>query len=333
MKPIGLILLMLTSVVSGKNETNIFCRSAQIGRGINLGNALDAPTEGAWGVRLKAAYFECIADAGFDSIRLPIRWSAHAANEAPYSIEPEFFARVDWAIQHAQENGLVSIINIHHYETMMTDPLSQKERWLALWKQIADHYCEYPETLYFELLNEPNNQLTIDRWNEYLNQAILLIRPSNPQRPLIIGPANWNNLDQLETLQLPVADRNLIAAFHYYAPFHFTHQGASWVGKQSAEWLGTRWSATLAEKQSVIHQFDHVANWSKTNQRPIYLGEFGAYSNADMDSRIRWTAFVRAEAEKRSIAWSYWEFCSGFGVYDPDREIWRKELLNALIPD
>ena len=39
------------------------------------------------------------------------------------------------------------------------------------------------------------------------------------------------------------------------------------------------------------------------------------------------------QAEIRNISWSYWEFCAGFGVYDPELSQWRHELLNALIPD
>ena len=49
-----------------------------LGRGVNLGNALEAPTEGEWGVVLKEEYFSIIKQAGFNSIRLPVRWSGHA---------------------------------------------------------------------------------------------------------------------------------------------------------------------------------------------------------------------------------------------------------------
>ncbi|MBN1411035.1 MAG: hypothetical protein JW969_09325 [Spirochaetales bacterium] len=62
------------------------------------------------------------------------------------------------------------------------------------------------------------------------------------------------------------------------------------------------------------------------------MGEFGAYSKADPESRVRWTAFLAREAEARGIFWTYWEFCSGFGVYNSGTGKWRKELLDALVP-
>lgn len=67
--------------------------------------------------------------------------------------------------------------------------------------------------------------------------------------------------------------------------------------------------------------------------RPLYLGEFGAYEKADLDSRVRWTNFVARESEKRNIPWAYWEFNSGFGVYDDFKKEWKVELLQALIPE
>ena len=55
----------------------------------------------------------------------------------------------------------------------------------------------------------------------------------------------------------------------------------------------------------------------------MFLGEFGAFQGADMESRAQWTRFVAREAEKCGFSWAYWEFCSGFGAYDPKAESWR----------
>src|SRR5215471_20466849 len=94
---------------------DIHAINKRLGRGINLGNALEAPKEGAWGVTLKAEYFKAIKNAGFDSVRLPVKWSAHAQTTPPYQIDPKFFERVDWAIDQALASKLNIVINVHHY--------------------------------------------------------------------------------------------------------------------------------------------------------------------------------------------------------------------------
>src|SRR5258708_26392357 len=91
-------------------------------RGMNLGNALDAPKEGAWGVTLDERHFEAYAKAGFDHVRLPVRFSAHAANDPPFRIDEAFLARVDWAIDQALAHQLNIIIHLHHFDELMKQP-------------------------------------------------------------------------------------------------------------------------------------------------------------------------------------------------------------------
>lgn len=300
-------------------------------RGINIGNALEAPTEGEWGVYIKDEYFKIIREAGFDTVRIPIRWSAHADQNPPYKIDDDFFIRVDHVVNKALEQSLIVVINIHHYEEIMQDPMKHEERFIALWRQIAEHYKDYPENLYFELLNEPSGVLTSDIWNELLANAIRIIRETNPERKIVVGPVDWNSVHRLKDLMIPEVDENIIVTFHLYTPFEFTHQGAEWVSPSPP--VGRKWFGTEAEKKQIRDELDVAVQWSmKHGSITLLLGEFGAYSKADMSSRIRWTYFVAREAEKRNIAWCYWEFCAGFGVYDPMRGKWRGELLNALIP-
>jgi len=302
-----------------------------ISRGVNLGNALEAPIEGQWGVVIKDEYFKLIKDAGFDHVRIPVRWSAHTDTKPPYTIEKGFFERVDHVVDEALKNGLYVILNIHHYEEMMQSPEKHKDRFLKIWEQISVHYKDYPERLWFELLNEPCHYLNSKLWNQYLKEAIVIIRRTNPARKIVVGPTDWNSVYKLNELELP-KDPNLVATFHYYNPFKFTHQGAEWVNPSPP--VGTKWLGTELEKLLISGELDMAVEWSKKNNNiPLLLGEFGSYNKADMDSRVRWTSYVARSAEKRGIAWCYWEFCAGFGIYDPVREEWRYPLLKALIPE
>jgi aryl-phospho-beta-D-glucosidase BglC (GH1 family) len=301
------------------------------GRGVNLGNALEAPEEGQWGVRLKDEYFDEIAGAGFDSVRIPVRWSAHAQESPPYRIDAKFFDRVDWAINQALKRHLSVVVNMHHYDEIFDDPDKHRERFVAMWRQIARHYKGMPADVAFELLNEPHAKLTPEKWNGILKEAIAVIRPTNTTRQIVVGPGEWNAIGALAGLELPEDDRRLIVTVHYYSPFQFTHQGASWAGPDAQGWLGTKWTGSKAERQAVVRDLDKAITWAVEHRRPLYLGEFGAYSKADMESRARWTAFVAEEAVRRKMGFAYWEFCSGFGVFDAEKNQWIEPLKRALL--
>jgi endoglucanase len=72
---------------------------------------------------------------------------------------------------------------------------------------------------------------------------------------------------------------------------------------------------------------------AQLHNRPIFLGEFGAYDKGDMASRARYTACVAREAENRGWSWSYWQLDSDFIVYDINNDQWVEPILKALIPE
>jgi endoglucanase len=308
---------------------DVHAANKRLGRGINLGNALEAPSEGQWGVTLKAQYFKAIKEAGFATVRLPVRWSAHAQKDAPFTIDKKIAERVDWAVDQALANQLNIVVNVHHYDEMDADPDKHLPRLVALWEQIAARYKDRPATVYFELFNEPHDKLTEAKWNAALVKVLAAVRKTNPTRPVIVGPGQWNAIRALDKLELP-EDRNLILTIHCYDPFEFTHQGASWV-KGSDKWKGRKWSGNETERAAIRKTLEQAAAWAKKHERPVFLGEFGAYQEADLESRARWTQFVAREAERLGFSWAYWEFCAGFGVYDRQAEAWRGALKSALL--
>lgn len=298
-----------------------------INRCINLGNMLEAPFEGDWGLRVEESYFETIAEAGFDSVRIPIRWSTHRNGEA---IDERFLSRIYEVLGWALDANLNVILNVHHYEEMMSNPEDEFEQLMVLWEQIAAAFADYPDSVLFELLNEPHDNLDFNLWNEYYPQLIEIIRKTNPTRSIIVGGDDWNSANALNDLVLPRNTDNLIVTFHFYEPFEFTHQGAEWV-EDSEAWLGTTFGST-ADYRIINNTFDEVVAWGAARNVPILLGEFGAYSRADFEQRIAYTQAVREAAEEHDIAWCYWEFASTFGIYDVETETFNG-LYPALIPE
>ncbi|MGA0133215.1 MAG: glycoside hydrolase family 5 protein [Opitutales bacterium] len=328
MKPAVLILLALASV---PGLADVFDQARRLGRGINMGNALEAPKGATWGRDFGAEDFDRIRGAGFDSVRIPVRWADYAAQDAPFEIDPAFMDKVDGLVRAALERRLAVVLNVHHYDALDADPVGQRPRFVALWRQIAVRFKSAPDELQFELSNEPHGAHSAEAWNANVVAALAEVRRLHPTRAVHVGGVQWNKAASLKDLRLPAEDRHLIGHFHCYDPFAFTHQGASW-SKGADRFIGTRWTGTDAEKEALRRTLGIAAAWSKTEGRPVFLGEFGAYGkHASMEDRARWTSFIVTTARELGIPFAYWEYQAGFGVWDPAARRWRQELLGPLV--
>ncbi len=327
---IGCVGLSLS--MTSQHPATAFEINERLGRGINMGNTFEAPSETAWGNPWKPEYFEQMAELGFQHVRIPICWepSDRSMPDAPYTITETFKNRIKEVVDKALEVGLMPIINMHHHATFMADPVGQKDRFLALWAQIAEMYKDYSDNLLFEVLNEPTNALSAELWNVRFAEALAVIRQTNPTRAVLFGVAEFGGLGAVPKMVFP-KDDHLILSIHYYNPFHFTHQGADWSGDEMNSWLGTKWNDTEAERNTVINEFSQAIAIANDNNIPINIGEFGAYSKADMSSRARWTTFLSRWFEEQGFSWTYWEFSAGFGIYNPVTKTYYQELVDALL--
>lgn len=327
------ILFFLTGyhMLSAQNKRGkgfAFEQNARLGRGVNI-IGYDPIWKDASKARMKDKHFKLIKEAGFDNVRLVMSPFRFSMNDSTYIINPSFFTTLDYAIKESLKNKLMVIVDFHEHNAMGKDPLGNKAKLLTMWKQIANHCKGYPKDVLFEICNEPNMKPEI--WNEIHKEAYQILRESNPKRTIVIGTINGNQIKHLEDLSLPEKDRNIIVAIHYYSPIQFTHQGAPW-SKKNKDLSGIEWMQSKSEEEAVNLDFDMAQDWSKLHNRPLTLGEFGAYEKADMASRVRWTNYVARQAESRKWSWSYWQFDSDFILYDMDKDEWKTEILNALIP-
>ena len=311
--------------------------AAALGRGVNFGNMLEAPTEGAWGLTVTDDFIDKAAQAGFKSVRLPVRWSNHAGTLPPYTIDASFMAHVDSIVDKLLARGFLVVLDMHHYRQLDGDPLDAGElrvadaaldvRFVLLWEQIAAHFQARSPRLLFELYNEPHRRLNGEPWNVLAARALGVVRKTNPGRVVVIGPTSWNSASDLRLLSLP-NDRELIVTVHDYAPFTFTHQGAEWVTPVLPVGISCCNASQLAEMTAPL---DVAAAWSASTHYPVYVGEFGAYSKADEASRVDFNRKMRDAIESRGMSWAYWELAAGFGVYDPQTRSFRAALLASLL--
>lgn len=308
-----------------------------LGRGINLGNMFDAPREGDWGVKMEPAFVDRAAGS-FATVRLPVRWTNHAAPTADATIDEAFAARVDQTVDALLAKGVYVILNTHHYTQLMgdsqhpnefaVDPAVLETRLLNIWRQLAARYKDRSPKLIFELLNEPHGKLNGEPWNALAAKTLAVVRANNPKRVVIIGPGEWNGIPELPKLRLP-ADRNLIVSIHNYDPFPFTHQGADWLPQKFPTGV-TCCDAT--QKKAIGDALEAARRWNQSSGYPVHLGEFGTFEKVDMASRASYARTVRDEAEKRGIGWAYWELASpSFGMYSPKNGGWHEPIRRALL--
>jgi endoglucanase len=330
---LGTIAVLLGQSLPAESPTNAapdaFALNQKLGRGVNI-LGYDPIWRSHEQGRFKAEYFQKLKEAGFHSVRLNLHPFRYMETTNNWTLRAAWLETLDWAVTEAQRQGLAVILDLHEFHALGGDPAGNKPKLLAFWRQMATRFQNAPDSVFFEVLNEPFDKLTPELWNEYFAEVLALIRQTNPTRGVIVGPGHWNAISHLEKLKLPEADRRLIVTVHFYEPFDFTHQGASWTNQKDK--LGFDWKGTPEEVAALNRAFDKANAWCKANNRPLYLGEFGAYDRAPMESRARWTAAVARAAEARGWSWGYWQFDSDFILFDVKKAEWIEPIRDALIP-
>jgi endoglucanase len=301
----------------------------QMGRGVNVIGYDPFWQAGAQG-NYKDEHFAKIKAAGFSTVRVVL--FAFRALDAQNRLDPKWLNRLDWVVATARKHGLTVIIDEHDFDDCSKDVAACMPKLKAVWTQLAERYRNEPNTVVFELLNEPHGQFDAATWNASFPQVLAVMRKTNPTRNVIIGGVRWNSRDTLKELKLPADDKHIIATFHYYDPFPFTHQGASWAEEPIRSTLGIRFGKP-AEIAQVDKDFAAVKAWSEASGRPVFLGEFGAYDKATMADRVLWTSTVARTAEKYGFAWGYWQFSSDFVLYDFKKNDFVRPILKALVPE
>ncbi|MEM9974304.1 MAG: glycoside hydrolase family 5 protein [Pseudomonadota bacterium] len=290
-----------------------------VSRCMNLSNHLEVGRDGNWRYGYRPDHITQIADAGFDTLRVPARVSDYFEDGA---IDPAFAAELRDVIETARAEGLFVILDLHHFEELMNDPDGQAGRFVAVWAALSETFADIKEGLAFELLNEPVGALTTERALPLYASALAEIRARQADRWVIYGGANWNAVSELAGLPR-TGDPRVVHTFHYYIPDAFTHQGATW--RENAPPSPAYWGNEVD-----LAQLDDAFETAAAHHAPTFLGEFGVIQNAPAEDRETWLRAVRQAAEARGIPWCHWGFGAGFGAFDPETGLWDPAILDAF---
>jgi aryl-phospho-beta-D-glucosidase BglC (GH1 family) len=294
---------------------------------------------------------------GFDHVRLTLEPAPLFNGDDPGNLKAEYLKYLDNALDLVLAQGLAVIVDIHpsdEFKKTLNSSDRQIEAFGKFWRALAQHLATRdPERVFLEVINEPMVE-DGNRWLSMQGKLISDIRAGAPQHTIIASGHRWSGLAELLFIQ-PYADRNIIYNFHFYEPFAFTHQGASWAGPNLSFYKNVPYPSNPERVSKVLDTIqneparynllrygeDHwnaaridreigvAAAWAARNHVPLTCNEFGTYRRfAPPADRAAWIRDMRTALEKHGIGWTMWDYAGGFAVVNkqnghatPDEEV------------
>jgi endoglucanase len=336
----------------------ILGQQAPFSRGVNITNWFqeNSPKQIQFSKYSKKD-FEQLKSLGVDVIRLPINLHFMTSGSPNYKPDPIFLYFLDLVVDWAEELDMHLIIDNHTFDPATSTDVNVDKILIPVWKQMAEHFKNRSNKIYYEILNEPHG-ISDTRWNQIQQAVVDSIRKIDTVHTIVVGPANWNSYSNLSSMPV-YKDKNLIYTFHFYDPFIFTHQGASWTDPSlvplsgvpfpydasrmpacptelKSTWVNSELSTnyktngTVDRVQSLLNT---AINFSKSRGVPIFCGEFGVYIPNSPDSdRVYWYEKVREHLQKNNVAWTIWDYRGGFGLYEKNsQELFDHDLNVPLL--
>lgn len=335
-------------------------------RGVNLTNWFQAGSaRQIQFTKFTKQDFINIKSLGCDVVRLPINLHFMTNGAPDYIIDPLFFEFLDKAADWAEDLHMNLILDNHTFDPATNTDPNVGAILIKVWKQMAVHYKDRSEYILYEILNEPHG-ITTQQWGQIQKDAIDAIREVDSKHTIIVGASGFNTYSEMKNLPV-YADTKLIYTFHFYDPFVFTHQGASWVNPtmeplagvpfpyNSAEMpacppsLKDSWiegalnnyaaDGTVAKVKSLI---DIAVSFKTSRNVKVFCGEFGVYiPNSLNNDRVYWYEEVRKYLEEKEIPWTIWDYTGSFGLFkkgsnemfDYDLNTELLQALNLTVPE
>ncbi len=309
-------------------------------KGINLTNWFQAgSTRQIQFAKYTKDDFVRIKSLGCDVIRLPINLHFMTNGAPDYVIDPLLFEFMDLVVDWAEELKIHLLLDNHTFDPNANTEVSVESILLKVWPQMAAHYKNRSNYVYFEVLNEPHG-ITTAVWCQIQQRVIDAIRAIDTKHTIVVGASGYNSYNELKNMPV-YSDNNLIYTFHFYDPFMFTHQGATWTSYMqdisgvpfpydAARMPATPTSTKGTWVESSMNNYkndgtvtavkqliDIAVNFKTSRNVNVFCGEFGVYiPNSPHTDRVYWYDVVRKYLEEKGIPWTSWDYQGGFGLFE-----------------
>ena len=341
--------------------------------------------ETAWGqVVTKPELIKMMKDAGFNAIRVPVTWYPHMEatfssvkyNSSTQTLTPWDFAndpigtkiqeswmkRVHEVVDYVINQGMYCILNVHHdtgsantawLVASETDYAKQKDRFEAIWTQIAEEFKDYDEHLLFEGYNEMldpygswnyASMATYSQYdatiansaynaiNSYAQSFVDAVRATggnNSQRNLIVttysassGAGTWSPhlKEPLEYMKRPsdVVENHLIFEVHSYITIK---DGLSDAKTTVSSMMNTLQSFLVSKGAPII-----IGEWGTANNIQDGVDDY----NLRREDKVAFARYFVEQAKAKGFATFYWMGLSD-GEHRSVPEFNQMDLKDAII--
>ncbi len=330
----SLIILFLLGIWAPAKAQNAFNKGVNLTGWFSGGSARSIPF-----YKYTKKDIENIKSLGCDVIRLPINLHYMTSGQPDYKVDTMLYHYLDQVITWTDELGLKLILDNHTIDG--ANAKTVEVPLMKIWPQIARHYKNAPTSVIYEILNEPNTFAVAD-WAKIQKSVLDTIRTIDTLHTVIVTGADWGGIAGLTKL-LPLADKKLIYSFHFYDPFLFTHQAATWASPSLGDlgnvpfpynaskmpacpvslkgtWVESglntsyKTDGTVAKLKSTI---DQAINFGKKYNVKIFCGELGVYNaKSPVADRANWYKAVTGYLTEKSVPWTMWDYQGGFGLFN-----------------
>jgi endoglucanase len=185
--------------------------------------------------------FARLAALGLNAVRFYVNYKTLESDDAPGKWLADGFQWLDDNVAWAKKHGVYLILNQHvppgGFQSLgegkaLWRDAGKQARFIALWRAIAERYAKEPAIAGYDLLNEPVVETGLAEWRDLAERTITAIREVDPNHAIFVERVNAVKGDWAEDADrnfVRVSDPNVVYEFHFYKPFHFTHQSAPWV--------------------------------------------------------------------------------------------------------
>lgn len=281
-----------------------------------------------------------IHEMGFTTIRLPIAFEMFL--EGGYNINPLLVEQLK-KILIKTYNLQMKLILTYHYGKLTDQNVfngADMDRVINTWKQIQVVFKNNAyEDLLFEIYNEPTISST--NWKFAANTIVNELRKEDNNRIYIVGGTDYNSLNELKYMG-KLEDNHIIYTFHFYEPFIFTHQGATWTDNKTfltqipfpykrrrMPKFPQSAAGTSVEKDYQKYSFEGTEKYIKErikevyeycdqNDMPVICTETGVIISCERKYRENYLYFITKATRKKKIKTIIWDYDQQFAVIGND---------------